>query len=85
MQDPQSWQSSKFVRAAEGSIGSLDPSELAAGSRLIGDMYRGSKPAAICVQVSQWLLRRARVQRISARTRNLFPLGYCLVARKPTA
>jgi SAM-dependent methyltransferase len=46
--------------------------------------YRGSNPAAICVRMSQWLLRRARVQRISARTRDLFPLGYCLVARKPT-
>ena len=46
-------------------------------------MYRGPKLAATCVRASQWLLRRARVQQISVRTRNLFPLGYCLVARKP--
>ena len=46
-------------------------------------MYRGPRLAATCVRASQWLLRRARVQQISVRTRNLFPLGYCLVARKP--
>jgi len=44
--------------------------------------YRGPKLAAICAQVSQWLLRRTFVRRVSARTQNLFPLGYCLVARK---
>jgi SAM-dependent methyltransferase len=39
--------------------------------------------ATLYVRVSRWLLRRARVRRLSARTRSLFPLGYCLVARKP--
>jgi SAM-dependent methyltransferase len=39
--------------------------------------------AALYVRVSRWLLRRERVRRLSARTRSLFPLGYCLVARKP--
>jgi SAM-dependent methyltransferase len=45
--------------------------------------YHRPKLAASGARASQWLLSRARVQRISARTRDLCPRGYCLVARKP--
>jgi SAM-dependent methyltransferase len=48
---------------------------------LCKQLYR-PRLAAIWARTSQWLLSRARIQRISARTRNLFPLGYCLIARK---
>jgi SAM-dependent methyltransferase len=38
MRDPLSWQPSKFVKSASGWVGSPDPSQLAIGSRLIGDI-----------------------------------------------
>lgn len=46
-------------------------------------LFRHPRLAALFVYLSRLLLRRAWVGRLSESTRSLFPLGYCLVARKP--
>jgi SAM-dependent methyltransferase len=50
---------------------------------IVGKQFNHARAAALFVRLSRWLLRRGRVRRLSERTRSLFPLGYCLVARKP--
>lgn len=49
---------------------------------ILGKQLHHPSLAALWAKMGQWLLGRAAIQKVSARTRGSFPLGYCLVALK---